>query len=827
MINHMQTPIAGRGFVVICDRTGIIENVVQNEYEPALLITIGSPLASVFDEGCRQKAHLFFSEVCAKRSAFDWEFVIPLATGPATLHCAATVLEDGVMVIGAGSRDSIDQVMEAMLRLHNEQGNQVRTLMKELQISSRGVGRDNDIYNEQAQLNNQLSNMQREQLKKNHELEQLNRKLQELTEEQQIILENAGVGIALVKNRKRKWVNTTFCKMFGYSTEEMSDVSTRPVYPSDEDYEQFGNEAYAVLATGETVVRHRQLLRRDGTLFTARISGTAIDAAQPNDGSIWIFTDVTAQMILEEKLQKSHDLLTSLSHQVPGMICQFQLFPDGRFCFPYTSNAIIEMYEVTPDEVKEDASPVMHIVHPDDLEGVRASLMESSQTLEPWDYDFRVKLPMKGVQWRHGFSRPVKLEDGSTLWHGFINDVTAQKQSELELEHARKAAESANRAKSEFLANMSHEIRTPMNGVIGMTQLLELTDLTDEQAKYVTTLRNSGHNLLSLINNILDLSKIESGIITLEKTEFNLEQSIKDVVMMQKQAVHQKGLSLDSNLSQDIPAVLLGDQLRVKQILINLVGNAVKFTSQGGISITVNLLEKYDKTALIQIAVRDTGTGIAPGALDKIFKPFIQEDGSITRKFGGTGLGLSICRSLAELMDGSITIESTPGVGSCFIVVLPFAIGKSRPLRQARVLQPKAKWDGPPLKILLVEDDPVNISFAMSLLKKLGHVAVSAVNGMECLALLEDDGFDLLLMDIQMPMMNGEDTLRNIRTKEQETSKHQLVIAVTAHSLRGDKERFFEMGFDGYLSKPLETRQLITELQRVIGINNVPGDGVK
>ena len=258
------------------------------------------------------------------------------------------------------------------------------------------------------------------------------------------------------------------------------------------------------------------------------------------------------------------------------------------------------------------------------------------------------------MQWRHGFSRPLRLDDGSTLWHGFINDITAQKQLVLELAEARNAAESANNAKSEFLANMSHEIRTPMNGLLGMTQLLAMTDLSEEQQEYVAALELSGANLLSLVNDILDLSKIEAEKITIEPTEFNLRRAIDEVSMMHKSAFFEKELAFNISITEDIPFVIIGDQLRVKQILHNLLGNAAKFTKQGGVTIAAQVQEQHYGSCIIQISVTDTGIGISANAFDKIFKPFTQEDGSTTRRFGGTGLGLTICRSLAELMGGDI-----------------------------------------------------------------------------------------------------------------------------------------------------------------------------
>ncbi len=393
----------------------------------------------------------------------------------------------------------------------------------------------------------------------------------------------------------------------------------------------------------------------------------------------------------------------------------------------------------------------------------------------------------------------------------FIRNLLVQMQkNEQELIAARIEAEKSELAKGQFLATMSHEIRTPMNGVLGINQLLAATKLNQEQQDYVNTMTHSGQTLLAIINDILDFSKMSAGEMQLHSKDFDLKELVNETVNLLVEVALEKQIMLLRDIANDCPNMLKGDNHRLQQVLFNLLGNAIKFTHQGQVKLQVKIKSLNDDNVRLLFEITDTGIGISPEKLSKLFTPFTQADSSITRDFGGTGLGLTISKNIVEMMDGEINVKSTPDVGSIFSFELPFFI-----VSHAETSIIDNKFDDLNISkkhILLVEDNRINQKVASLMLKSLGCELTLACNGQEAIEYFENGQFDLILMDCQMPVMGGLEATKKIRQLESGAS-YIPIIAVTANAMESDKESCIAAGMDDFITKPLDKVELTKKIR--------------
>ncbi len=412
--------------------------------------------------------------------------------------------------------------------------------------------------------------------------------------------------------------------------------------------------------------------------------------------------------------------------------------------------------------------------------------------------------------WYHSTLVPVNDDKGRIDYIMIVSiDITERKYAEEELKKAKKDADIANEAKSQFLAAMSHEIRTPMNGVLGTVQLLLRTDLNFDQQKYVKVLSTSGNQLLCVINDILDYSKLEANKLTVAEEPFDLNNCIQEVIEMMKNHAEEKVISLRCVLDFAVPRLVLGDVIRLKQILNNLVNNAIKFTQKGEVSIIVKLVSYDSPNVKVLFRVKDTGVGIPQNELEFLFEEFFQVDSSLTRRVGGTGLGLAICQKLIRLMKGELSVESEQGVGSDFSFIIPFI---EIPLTKAatdseKLSVLKSHDDNQKMNILLAEDNEINQIVAEDMLETLGHCVDIVSNGLEVLAQLEKKSYDLILMDLHMPEMDGISATKKIIQKYSKTER-PFIVAFTADVLSEKKEQYLQLGMDDYLTKPVDLMEL-------------------
>ena len=650
-----------------------------------------------------------------------------------------------------------------------------------------------------------------------------------------------------------------------------------------------------------------------------------------------------------------NDRFASLASMIPGVVYQRIVKPDGDIRYTYMSEGAREMFGVAPDDVMEDPEALFKTYSEDYKSNFRQRLIAASKTLTTWDVEASVVAPDGQTRYTHAIAKPERLRDGSVLWTGLVLDATRIKNAEEKLKAANRSVEAANQAKSMFLANMSHEIRTPMNGVLGMADLLLKTDLSGRQQRLLSTLKHSAQTLLAIINDVLDISRIEAGRFDLENENFDLHRCLEDAIDLCASAAYKKGLEISLIAEGALPVLVKGDGGQLRQVLINLVGNAVKFTQAGEATLRATSGPIENGRTMVTIEVIDTGIGIDAAAKQKLFAPFAQADSSISRRFGGTGLGLAITRHLITLMGGTVDIDSEVGKGTKVIVKLPlevishrratvqveplsdkrilivddrprvretiasklhgtgallaFAASEdetikaleraaidghpysavildrlrpgtdslelndklltyltssqttlinvvsmnwrgteaqanlitlSKPIRQSDILSvlrhrmplhlrhgaseqaadAMASEDSAPsinlgLKVLLAEDNPVNQEVAREYLTGYGCSVTIAQDGEEAVEFLTHGSFDIVLMDCQMPVMDGLTAVRRFRELESSMDRPRMpIIAATANAYDSDRVDALGAGMDDYLVKPFSDTALLEMLQK-------------
>ena len=557
-------------------------------------------------------------------------------------------------------------------------------------------------------------------------------------------------------------------------------------------------------------------IHKDGYKVVIESSGTPIfDKAGRFRGYRGIDRDITERKATEEALRQSQANLYETKHMAKVGSWQFDI-ENNRLTW---SDETYRIFGFKPQAFDATYEAFLDAVHPDDRALVSDAYSSSIRNGQKgYEVEHRIIRKETGeVRYVHEKCRHERDASGTAVRSiGMVQDITERKVSEVALLAATQAAEAANRAKSLFLAKVSHEIRTPLTTIVGFGELLEDAELTSEHRKYLAAINAASNTLSLLINDILDLSKIDAGELVIRQEDVHLRNLIDKVAKSQEQQIAKQNLSLHVSIDADVPDLLVGDPLRIQQVLLNLLGNAIKFTAQGAISIDVSVVEEGAFRVLLDISVTDTGIGIAAELHERIFEPFVQVFDANSSHYRGSGLGLSISRSLAGLMGGTVELESQVGTGSSFHLLIPLQKKIDDTSETSLPEIEPISGSMPALNILLAEDNQINIQFIKTVLENLGHKVMTAENGKVALDHLNTNAFDLVLMDIEMPVINGIDALKTLRELEQFSGKHLTVIALTAYALMGDQEKYLKMGFDGYLKKPFTTRALVNELVRVV-----------
>ncbi len=553
-----------------------------------------------------------------------------------------------------------------------------------------------------------------------------------------------------------------------------------------------------------------RVIAKDGSVKWVLDKGVAIekDASGKPLKVVGTHTDITERKLSEQALQMNEE-------KYRGIIANMNLGlleVDNIEAIQYANQCFCDMSGYDLDEIVGKKASVLF------ARGENQEMVETKNELRKKGlsdvYEIAVKNKRGELRWWLISGAPRYNDVGELVGSiGIHLDITDQKNLELELYDARESAEQSAKAKETFLANMSHEIRTPMNAILGMGRQLSKTEMNDQQYFFLDTINKAAEHLLIVINDILDISKIEAGKLNLEHIGFKADEVIKHCLQVMSHRAEEKGLRLISEKAEGECPVFLGDPHRLTQVLFNLISNAVKFTEKGNVTISCKLLPPVKNTQTLSVSVKDTGIGMDEVFLDNLFQKFTQEDKTTARKYGGTGLGMSISKQLVELMDGEIEVKSKKGNGTTVTFIIPFTVGTAADLPEERkTVADRSILKGK--KILLVEDNEMNRLVAITVLKNYGAIINEVVNGEEAINELKNSRYDLVLMDVQMPVMNGLEATETIR---KEVNKDIPVIALTANAIKGESERCIQAGMNDFVSKPFEEDDLVYVIAKWLG----------
>ena len=507
------------------------------------------------------------------------------------------------------------------------------------------------------------------------------------------------------------------------------------------------------------------------------------------------------------------DRFASLASMIPGVVYQRTVSPQGDIRYTYISEGARGMFGVAPEEVLRDPEALFKTFSDDYKTNFRQRLIAASQSLSKWDVEASIVGSDGRTRYTHAIANPERLADGTVLWTGLVLDATRIKQAEEELKEA-------TQAKSMFLASMSHEIRTPMNGVLGMADLLMRTQLTTHQQRLVSTINQSARTLLTIINDILDFSRIEAQKLELDNQEFELRQCVESAIEILAEEAYKKHLELNLLLPSSLPVFVIGDTGRLRQVLVNLIGNAVKFTREGEVTLRVTDCGEREGKTIIGFSVSDTGIGIDKATQERLFKPFSQADSSVSRSYGGTGLGLSITQNLVRMMEGQIKLESEIGKGTT--VTFEIVLAKSARTDFPRIAPPSIIHGK---RVLVVDDRAVNREIICSYLQDCGALIETAGSAEEALLLMRDRAasnraFDMALLDMIMPGVNGLELARRIKAAP-ELADVRLIM-ITSLSWKGDSKVARDVGIGELLSKPIRRSELLEAVQKSYSAPAIP-----